>query len=622
MNVLTENLPDAGGAPAAPSDPRLLELAAQVRSLQAELKRQEASAMENAKLFAQAHSRLRELSALNKVSRAIITTLDVGELLRVALQQTVQVTDADTGSVMLVEAGSKRLRIAAGHGLSAEVLNDTSVAVGDGVAGWVAKHRKPLLVPNLAHDSRFNLATPRDEIKSAMSAPILTKFDVLGVLNVARSSSNRPYTNQDLQLLTTLAGQVSLSVENARLFEAVNRRNEELSVLMDLSHQLTGTLNLREVLDIVADQACSILKADAAAVFLRDDRNDVLRVRATRHLSTQFHRKVRGKLGHGLIGDVAITGVPEYVPDVARASRLEYAELQAEEGMVSMLCAPLRTGGQSVGALAVYKRSEHHWEDHEINMLMALAGQGAMAVHNAENFQIQLGIAKLVEQNLAPQMHWSGTELEVGHRYLPAKQVGGDYYDMFDLPDGRIGILMADVAGKSVQAAVHTAKGKYFIHALGHESDSPSEVMRRTNGLIHADTTVENFISVFYAVLEPDRRTLRYCNAGHPPPLLLRADGSVEELSHSDILLGILPSPEFTEVSVSLEPGDTLVLTTDGVTEARGDAGMYGLEHLHACAARCWDMPAQDFADCIVEDVLGHSGQRMRDDIAVLVVRF
>lgn len=607
--------------PDHPSDARIVELASQLRSVQAELKRQEASATENAKLFTQANARLRELSALNKVARAIQSTLDLSELLQIALQQTVQVTDADTGSIMLVQPGTDTMKIAAAHGLSGDIVDAAAVTVGAGVAGWVAKNRKPLLVPNVGSDPRFGEVVPRAEIKSSMSVPILTKFDVLGVLNVARSSSSRPFSSQDLQLLTTLSGQISLAVENARLFEAVRARNEELSTLMELSEQLNGTLNLREVVEIIVEQSCAVIHADAGAVFLRDDRNDVLRVRGMRRLSAQFFRKVRGKLGHGLIGDVADSGIPEYVEDISAAARLEYADVQAEEGLASMLCVPLRTGGQSLGAVAVYSRQTRHWEDHELNMLMALAGQGAMAVHNAENYQSQLGIAKLVEQNLAPQMKYPTDGPDIGHRYLPAKQVGGDYYDVFGLPDGRLGILMADVAGKSVQAAVHTAKGKYYIRALGHDGASPAEVLARTNSLIHGDTRIETFISVFYAVLESDRQRLRYCNAGHPAPIIVHQDHTITELEQADLLIGILPSPPYTEYIADLQPGDTIILTTDGVTEARGDDGMYGTESLHKCVASGTHATAQALADCILEDVLNHSGLRMRDDIAVLVVR-
>jgi len=271
--------------------------------------------------------------------------------------------------------------------------------------------------------------------------------------------------------------------------------------------------------------------------------------------------------------------------------------------------------------VAIYAREPYHWSDHDLNLFLTIAGQGAVALHNARNYQDQRGIAELVQRNLNPHMELGREDVETGHRYLPAKKVGGDYYDVFRLPDGRLAILMADVAGKSVQAAVHTAKGKYFIRALGYDTPSPARVLGRANALIYADTTVETFISAFYAVLEPDRHTLRYCNAGHPPPILVHADGRLEELDQADILLGILPAPEFTEHTVTLQHGDTIVLTTDGVTEARSAAGLYGQEGLCRSIAGHPGLTAQGLANAVVEDALAYADAEVRDDIAVLVLR-
>jgi GAF domain-containing protein len=618
MKAPPHDIPDAFNSP---TDARVEALLTEIQALRTELRRIETSAVENARMFAQARTRLLELSALNKVSRAIISTLDLPELLRLALRETVQITDADTGSIMLLDAGANTLRIAASHGLPSGVVDETEETIGEGLAGWVAEHRQPLLVANVADDPRFRLVARRDEIRSSMSVPLLTPKDMLGVICVARTSSTRPFTPQDLQLLGTVAGQISMAVENARLFEAMNRRYEELSVLTNLAGQLSSTLNLREVMEIIVDQSCVILRADAGAVFLLDDRRDILRARTTRNVGSKFYRRVRGRLGHGIIGEVALTGTPVYIEDVAGATDLECADVQAEEGLRSMLCAPLRVGGRSLGAVAIYTNAVHHWGDHDLNLFMAVAGQGAVALHNARNYQDQRGIAELVQKNLMPRMELGRDDLQVGHRYLPAKKVGGDYYDVFHLRNGKPAILMADVAGKSVQAAVHTAKGKYFIRALGYDAPSPAEVLRRANALIYADTAVETFISAFYGVLEPDLRLLCYCNAGHPPPLVVHADGGIEELGQPDILLGVLPDPEFTDQTIALQPGDTMVLTTDGVTEARADSVLYGQEGLRRCIAAHPCLTPQALANAIVDDVLLYSDSNVRDDVAVLVIR-
>lgn len=601
---------------------RIDELALELETLRSQMRRLEISASESARMYAQARARLRDLSALNKVSRAVISTLDVNEILHIALRQTVQVAEADTGSVMLLDTNTGLLRIVAAHGLSGDVVDESAVPIGEGVAGWVAQHQKPLLVSNVTDDPRFHLVAAREEIRSAMSVPLLTPKSMLGVINVARTSTLQPFTRQELQLLGTMAGQIALAIENARLFEAVNRRNEELSALTSLSAQLSRTLNVREVMDTIVDQACAILHADAGAVFLLDERNDTLRARATRNVGPGFHRRVRGRLGQGIIGEVALTGAPTYVEDINTAPGVDCAELHSGEGLCSMLCVPLSVGGRGIGVLSLYTRACHHWTGDDVSLLMSIAGQGASALQNARNYQDQRGIAELVQRNLMPHMELGREDIEVGHRYLPAKKVGGDYYDLFHLRDGGLAVLMADVAGKSVQAAVHTAKGKYFIRALGYDSPSPADVLCRANALIYTDTAVESFISVFYAVMEPGRAALTFCNAGHPPPLLIHADGSMDELGQPDILLGVLPEPAFTEHTVALRPGDILVLTTDGVTEARSSsAGLYGQDGLRACLTAHAGLHPQALANAIVEDVQKFSDTAVRDDIAVLVLR-
>jgi serine phosphatase RsbU (regulator of sigma subunit)/putative methionine-R-sulfoxide reductase with GAF domain len=612
---------DKLGPPSDPVDPELVDLAASVQVLQAELQQLKASARESARMFEHVRARVLELSALNTVSRAVISTLDLHELLCVALQQTVRVAAADTGSIMLLDPGAGVLRIVVAHGLSGGVVEETAVPVGEGIAGWVAEHRTPILIPNAAHDPRFHLSVPREDVRSAISVPLLTPNDMLGVVNVARTSGENPFTDQDLQLLGTLANQIAMAVGNARLFEDISRRNRELSLLTSVSSQLSQTMNIREVREIIVDQACAILDADAGALFLLDERNDVMRTRVTRFMSPDFHRRVRARLGIGVIGDVALTGVPVYIENIAAAPSLESLETHVAEGLESMLCVPLRAGGQSLGAVAIYTRDSHHWAEHDLSLFISIADQGAMALHNAQSYQYQRGIAELVQKNLMPHMDWDRENLEIGHRYLPAKTVGGDYYDIFHLQNGSLAILMADVAGKSVAAAVHTAKGKYFIRALGYDTPSPADVLRRANALIYADTAVETFISAFYAVLDADRRTLRYCNAGHPPPILMRGTGVMTELDQPDILLGVLPTPPFSEHAVTLEPGDTVILTTDGVTEARAASVLFGQEGLRRSVARHRCLPPQALANAVVDDVLHYADSNVRDDIAVLVIR-
>jgi serine phosphatase RsbU (regulator of sigma subunit)/putative methionine-R-sulfoxide reductase with GAF domain len=599
---------------------QILTLTARVEALEAELRRQEAAARESSQLYAQAHARLRELSALNKVTRALIATTNLSDLLNLALRQAVQITQAEGGSLMLLESDGLTLRIAASSGIDPEIVESAGVRIGDGIAGWVAQHQKPLVIPNIVEDARFRNVTSRPDISSAMCVPILSKQNVLGVLNVSRSEGARPYSSQDLQLLTTLAGQISLALQNARLLESAQRRFDNLTTLMDLVGQLNSTLSAAEVMDIIVSQSQHILKADACVLFLRDERRDSLHARAYRGVGALFARKLRARPGHGRIGEVVVSGEPEYIPDVSDP-RLECSEDHCAEGLCCALMAPIWFGGQGIGALVVYSRTPRRVQEDEVKLLMAIASQGAIAINNAVNYQQQRDIALLVQRNLQPQISVSAPNLEIGHCYVPAKEVGGDYYDAFDLPDGRIGIVMADVAGKSVAAAVHTAKGKYFIRALAYGHNTPSEVLTHTNHLISADMSVESFISVVYGVLDPRWRTLRYCNAGHPTPFVVTRRGEIRELTCSNMLIGIMNDERYTDETVHLHRGDALVLTTDGVTEARGADGLFGAEMLREFVSRNASMEAQSLAEALRDEIGRFSGNRVQDDVAVLIVR-
>ncbi len=233
---------------------QILTLTARVEALEAELRRQEAAARESSQLYAQAHARLRELSTLNKVTRALIATTNLSDLLNLALRQAVQITQAEGGSLMLLESDGLTLRIAASSGIDPEIVESAGVRIGDGIAGWVAQHQKPLVIPNIVEDARFRNVTSRPDISSAMCVPILSKQNVLGVLNVSRSEGARPYSSQDLQLLTTLAGQISLALQNARLLESAQRRFDNLTYPDGPRGPVEFHAQRRRVMDIIVSR--------------------------------------------------------------------------------------------------------------------------------------------------------------------------------------------------------------------------------------------------------------------------------------------------------------------------------------------------------------------------------
>ncbi|MGC8834395.1 MAG: GAF domain-containing SpoIIE family protein phosphatase, partial [Armatimonadota bacterium] len=185
--------------------------------------RQIGVAIENALLFSEAEKRARELSALYRVSQVVASTLNLHELLDLALEETVSVMGADSGSVMLVTPNKDGLRLEVAHGIPQRLVRRTVVPLGEGIAGWVAVHREPLLLGNAIGDPRFKLLANRPEIVSSMSVPLVSGRQVLGVLNITSTSPNRVFTQGDLELVTTIARQLSVAIENAKHFDEESR---------------------------------------------------------------------------------------------------------------------------------------------------------------------------------------------------------------------------------------------------------------------------------------------------------------------------------------------------------------------------------------------------------------
>lgn len=206
----------------------------------------------------------------------------------------------------------------------------------------------------------------------------------------------------------------------------------------------------------------------------------------------------------------------------------------------------------------------------------------------------------------------------------PARETSGDFYDIIPLPDGRIGILVADVVDKGVKAALFMALSWALIRTYARQyPDQPALALAAVNNRILRDTRSEQFLSLFYAILNPATGTLTYCNAGHNPPMLWRGEhGDVQLLARTGMLLGVLEDQAWGEVIVALAPGDTLILYTDGVTDSEdGQGDFFGMERLLTAAQSVVGQPAQAVQDALLQAIHRFTGNAAQfDDMAMVVL--
>ena len=567
-----------------------------------------------------ANRKIQELSLVNQIAEAISSTLDMDKLLTIALDQSMAAVGADAGSLMLISEETNRLEIAASRGIAKKWVERTSQSVGSSVAGWVAEHGESVLVTDARRDARFTMPFFRDDITSAASIPLKARGNVIGVLNVNTARPEKYFDERDLEFLGTIASQVATAIDNARLYARVNRRTKQLDGLLQISRTITSTLNLDEVMQRLSTEICKLYALDVCVILISDELSGRLRFGygsglKTRRKSTYFD------LAAPLASKVGITGKKIVLRDITASSSL-CTELHITEQLKGAVCIPLKAEGHVVGFAAGFSREPKIFPKSQTGIMRPLGELAAVAIRNARVYRRKYKMAQLLQQRLVPTDLPQIDGLDLGYKFLPAREVGGDYYDFMNLGSGKIGIVLADVSGSDVEAAEFTTMGKHVLRAYAHQSVSPAEVLTLTNDLICEDTRAEIFISLFYGVIDLNKRTLSYASAGCEPAIIYRsADEKASALTADGMLLGIMKGAGYEERTISLSSGDVLALYTDGLTEACHNKRRFGASAVMDLIQKNAGSSAQGIADSLHDALLEFVHGRVTDDVAMVLLK-
>lgn len=241
-----------------------------------------------------------------------------------------------------------------------------------------------------------------------------------------------------------------------------------------------------------------------------------------------------------------------------------------------------------------------------------------------EKKRMELSIAREIQESFLPETVPEVEGFDLAAKSIPAKEVGGDFYDFVPVSGGRIGLVIADVSGKSVPAALFMVLARAIMRATATGNPGPSEAARRANDLIAADAKSGMFVTLFYGVLDPGSRTLRYVNAGHNPPAVLDGEtGGITLLRTGGLAMGVMEGVDMEEREIVLCEADTVIFYTDGVIEATGEGlEQFGIERLVEVTRDNSHLPAADLVRKIAGEVVAFSGDRPQfDDITLMVLK-
>lgn len=586
-----------------------------------------------------------DLAALNQISEALNREADVKGALSSALDHLVALMGLETAWIALVNNPPLDQPGIAGFSLGAHCNLPPGLAP-DRAEVWNRSctcqdlMRAGELTQAYTEIDCSRLANARSEgagLKVHASTPLVSGDRELGILNIAAKDWTA-FTPRSLALLTLVGNQIGVALERAQLFDLVQeQRHSEQAVLLVFSRQLLTGLGQETLTKLLVNEVTSLLGADACSLLLAEDRDGWLEFVAAngwRADPVELNRRVPHEPASGP-GRVMRTQRALLVEDLQAADPTSWSPpWLAAEGFRGHAVVPLVVEDDSIGALVVNYRIPRLLTADELRLLELMANQAAIAIETArlqrrevelQRTDQELAIGRTMQRSLMPAQNPTVDGYEFAVAYEPAAQVGGDFYDYCWVKGEprKLGLIVGDVAGKGVPAALFMAMCRTNIRAAVLSGRSPAEALKRANELILNDSQADVFLTAIYAMLDPQSSRLTYANGGHSRPLFIKAaTGEIRELSARGIILGQFDEIDIAEETVQFDPGDTLVLFTDGVTEAiNAQERQFGDEGLRNALGAVADRSAGKIVSALAGAVRRHAGSALQaDDFTILAV--
>ncbi|MGH9881144.1 MAG: PP2C family protein-serine/threonine phosphatase, partial [Pyrinomonadaceae bacterium] len=413
---------------------------------------------------------------------------------------------------------------------------------------------------------------------------------------------------------------------------------DKLRMLLDITKKISRSLDLQEVLNQVMDTLDSLIPYDAAGIFVlecvdekllgKGEEPCVFQAEAVRGYDIDELSELHLKLGEGFIGHVALTREPIISPDV----RNESIYINARDETRSEMVAPIISNDEVIGVFDLESDELNAYSKDDLEVLMLLASQVAIIIEKVQlheqliekqRLEGQLEVARQVQLELLPARDPQLEGYDISAYNFPTEEVSGDYYDWVKIYDDQIGLVIADVSGKGVPAALLMAFLRASLRAATHIGYSPHISMAKVNYLLWESIERNQFVTAFYGILDASHGTLAYTNAGHNPALLLNSGGKVRFMERGNVPLGMFRDTRYYEYYLTLEQGDLLLLYTDGVTEAMNPQGEeFGTDRLVQSVKATSVLSARELIAAVYRDVIDWTdGVGLTDDATFFVIK-
>src|SRR3954464_4979409 len=562
---------------------------------------------------------------LVEVADVVNTTLDLDTLLLRTAELVRRVIEYEIFAIMLLNEKTQELRIRFQIGHPPEFAERLRVKVGEGVTGRAAQTREAVLVNDVAADANYIKGV--EGVRSELAVPLIVKNKVIGVIDLEAPQPGY-FTEEHSRLLTLVASRIASGIENARLYTRVSRQAQTLTLLNEISRDLTSILNLDELMQSIAETLTRLIDYQMFSILLLDGTGQNLVHRFSLRFKENIQLKHDIPLGRGLVGAAAQLKQAIVVPDVRKDARYIMANPETK----SELCVPLIHKGAVIGVLDLeHTRPNYFTEDHR-RAMTTLGAQLAIAIENARLYERiakqearlenELDMAREIQIRLLPQAVPTLRGAEVAARFAPARTIGGDMYEFLQYSGDSTAIMIGDVSGKGAPAALYAALVAGILRSAADGEPSPAEMLTLVNTALTERPISAQYISMIYAVWDGANGTLRIPNSGLPRPIYSHS-GQTEIVQATGLPLGPFDDATFDELDLHVSPGDVFVFFSDGISDAANPAfENFGRARIEKIVAEKHPASAQEIVNCIFDAVRQFSqGCDPFDDETVVVIK-
>ncbi|HYY43635.1 MAG TPA: SpoIIE family protein phosphatase, partial [Actinomycetota bacterium] len=529
--------------------------------------------------------------ALLGLSATLAEVRSIEETLELAVEVAAGIfgTDRSFGTVWDQHGG--RFEVVSAHGHSDEELDYLrGLAASESGLPLLAAAldaRRPLLVEDVEGEGMLSRDQARTRsLGAAVAIPLIRHGEAIGAIALEYHHP-RSFDARDEALARGVARQVGAALANARRFQLLRQ-------LRSFGFRIGSKLRMSVIIEEVTEAAATLLGAEGAAVYFHDQRSGKL--------------LVAGHRGPPLGEDQArIDPVGQPWAALAEGRTVmvtEFRDHRAQLRPMTVLAAPVLARGILTGAVVVYFTEPPSLGVDETEALRVLAAQAAMAIQNAQRYERQRRVARSLQEGLLAMELVETPQFEFGSVYEPASgetEVGGDFFDVFELSCGRLGVVVGDVSGKGAEAAAQTAMAKYMLRAFATRNPTPSSVLYHLNNAVAQGFPEDRFVTILYGLLDPQTGSCQMATGGHPPPIVYRAvTGEVSTPPLEGVVLGAFEGEQFDQQTFELARGDAVVAFSDGLLDVRSGNDFFGREGIRKSLLRHGaSQPAEKLAGAI-----------------------